>query len=97
MAKKGTFPCPLCGKDVPAKAKACPHCGSCDKTGWKEEAGDYDGLDLPEENFDYDKFTEEEFGQPQKAKSRQLLWKITAAVLLIIFILLTAFDFLFGT
>jgi hypothetical protein len=41
-----TFPCPNCGADVRAEARACPECGSDDETGWSEETL-YDGLDLP--------------------------------------------------
>ena len=51
--------CPNCGAEVPRNAKACPECGSDEQTGWSEEAR-YDGLDLPDENFDYDKFVKEE-------------------------------------
>jgi len=39
--------CPVCGADVPAKARACPECGADEKSGWDEEATRYDGLDLP--------------------------------------------------
>jgi hypothetical protein len=90
---QGTFSCPACGENVPAKAKACPHCGACDKTGWKDDSAD--GLDLPDEDFDYDKFVAEEFGTPQKAKGPALIWKITAIVLLIVTILLIAGNLLF--
>jgi len=82
MASKAPFSCPVCGKNVPAKAKACPHCGACDKTGWNEEAREADGLDLPDDDFDYEKFTAEEFGSPRKPKRKELLWQIVAGVLL---------------
>lgn len=32
------FTCPICGAEVPVKAKACPECGSDENTGWSEEA-----------------------------------------------------------
>ena len=32
------FTCPICGADVPIKARACPECGSDEKTGWSEAA-----------------------------------------------------------
>jgi len=54
--------CPNCGAEVPRTAKACPECGSDEKTGWAEEAA-YSGLDLPEENFDYQDYIRKEFGQ----------------------------------
>lgn len=53
--------CPHCGMEVPPGAKACPECGSDEKTGWSGKAH-YDHLDLPEENFDYEDFVKREFG-----------------------------------
>lgn len=53
--------CPNCGAEVPRNAKACPECGSDEQTGWSDETH-VDGLDLPEEKFDYDGFVEREFG-----------------------------------
>ncbi len=38
--------CPVCGTDVPPDAVACPECGACHDSGWKEDAGAYDGVDL---------------------------------------------------
>ena len=88
MASKGPFECPVCGKTVPAKAKACPHCGACEKSGWNEDAREVDGLDLPDEEFDYEKFTAEEFGTPRKLKGKELLWKIVAVVLVVTLIIM---------
>ena len=42
--------------------KACPECGSDEQTGWSEESAS-EGLDLPEEKFDYDDFVQREFGK----------------------------------
>ena len=53
--------CPNCGADVPRSARACPECGADDQTGWSE-AAHTDGLDLPDENFDYQDFVKREFG-----------------------------------
>ncbi len=64
--------CPHCGADVPPKAKACPQCGADDETGWSEEAG-VSGLDLPSEDFDYEKFVKKEFG-PGKSSPSGLPW-----------------------
>jgi hypothetical protein len=88
MALKKTFPCPICGKNVPVKAKACPHCGACDKTGWDEETTAADGLDLPDDNFNYEKFTEEEFGQPRKLRGKRLFWWWITTILTVILIFL---------
>ena len=89
---KGTFSCPACGENVPVRAKACPHCGACEKSGWKEGAGDIDGLDLPGGDFDYDKFVADEFGTKPKFEGKQLLWKVTALILIILFIAAFIFE-----
>ena len=95
MASKSTFPCPVCGEDVPAKAKACPHCGACEKSGWNEEASGADGLDLPDDDFDYDKFTQEEFGAPRKLHGKELFWMIVSVVILILMIIVFGANYLF--
>jgi hypothetical protein len=95
MASKNTFSCPVCGEDVPAKAKACPHCGACEKSGWNEEASGADGLDLPDESFDSEKFTAEEFGTPRKLWGKELFWKVTGVVILVLMILGFLANFLF--
>ncbi len=81
---KGSFECPVCGEDVPAKAKSCPHCGACEKSGWNEDARGADGLDLPDDDFDYDEFARREFGTPTKLAGKQLFWKATAVVILVL-------------
>ncbi len=53
--------CPHCGAQVPAQAQVCPECGADEATGWSEAAR-HDGLDLPDESFDYEEFTKREFG-----------------------------------
>ena len=84
MAKHRKTPevCPVCGEDVPRNAKACPDCGACHQSGWGEE-GEYDGVDLPddEQDFNYDEFVEREFKGKQKLGFHPLWW-ITAAALL---------------
>jgi hypothetical protein len=76
--------CPNCGADVPARAKACPECGACEATGWSDESRT-DGLDLPDDSFDYDDYAQREFGS-KKVVPRGLdpIWWITAIVLLIL-------------
>ncbi len=54
--------CPVCGEDVPRGAVACPECGADHKSGWREDADAYDAVNLPDEDFNYDKFVREEFG-----------------------------------
>jgi hypothetical protein len=81
MASK-TFQCPVCGEDVPAKAKSCPHCGACEKSGWGDTSAD--GLDLPEDDFDYEKFTGEEFGTERKVKGKRFPLKVAGVVLIVL-------------
>lgn len=80
--------CPHCGAHVPPNAKACPACGSDEETGWSEETY-ADGLDLPEEKFDYDDFVEREFGS-RKPVPRGLgkFWWIIAILVLAAFLFL---------
>jgi uncharacterized membrane protein YvbJ len=75
--------CPNCGAKVPPNAKACPECGSDEKTGWSEEAS-VSGLDLPDENFNYGEFLEREFGN-KKPLPRHIhwFWWLVAVLLLI--------------
>jgi uncharacterized membrane protein YvbJ len=75
--------CPNCGAEVPPRAKACPGCGSDEETGWSEQAR-YDALDLPDENFDYQEFTNREFGS-RKSIPRGIhgFWWLVAVVLVL--------------
>lgn len=77
--------CPACGEFVPEGYLACPHCGADAQSGWKEEAAT-DGLDLPDDSFNYDEFIQEEFGQVPKRSQLKPIWWITALVLLVVFI-----------
>ena len=94
MSPKSNFPCPACGEDVPAKAKACPHCGADEKSGWNEEESSQDGLDLPGGDFDYEKFKAEEFGEASRFRGKKLFWWWATVVLLVIFAVLTLFNHL---
>lgn len=74
--------CPNCGASVPRNAKACPECGSDEQTGWSEQA-ETGGLDIPEENFDYDDFVKKELGDkgPVPRGIKWYWWVIAIAVL----------------
>ena len=74
--------CPNCGAEVPPRARACPECGADEKTGWSEDA-DTSGLDLPDEDFDYDGFVKEEFGvrSPVPRGLHWFWWVVGLAVL----------------
>lgn len=65
--------CPNCGAEVPPNAKACPECGADEQTGWSEEAR-VGGVDLPDEDFDYDDFVQREFGGKKSPVPRGLHW-----------------------
>ena len=98
MTRLRPFDCPICGGRVPAKAKSCPQCGACDKTGWNEEATASDGLDLPDGTFDYDEFVKEEFGdgKPAKPKGLAKVWQVTGIILVVVIFLLILGNSLFS-
>ncbi len=79
--------CPACGEWVTRGSAACDDCGACAKSGWKSDTNIYDGLDLPDEDFDYDDFINREFGRPAASMDRRLFWRIVAAVLLGVMVL----------
>ncbi|MEI8341137.1 MAG: zinc ribbon domain-containing protein [Verrucomicrobiota bacterium] len=72
--------CPVCGEDVPRGSLACPECGADHRSGWRDVDGD--PADLPEEDFDYAGFVEQEFGSPVKPSGIKAVWWITAMILL---------------
>jgi hypothetical protein len=90
MKKKAFRPpavCPVCGEDVPPKSLACPECGADERSGWKEDAADYDGLDLADEEFDYNEYVKNEFGGGRaKPANEKLLWWLVAIGLLIVLV-----------
>ena len=80
--------CPVCGEDVPRGALACPECGADHRSGWREDAAVYDGVDAGEDDFDYDRFVAEEFGSSPKPAGTKTIWWVTAVVLLLALVLL---------
>jgi uncharacterized membrane protein YvbJ len=76
--------CPVCGEDVPRGSLACPECGADHNSGWREDAVAYDALDLPDEEFNYDKFVREEFGSAAKPAGVKIVWWIVAIVLIVV-------------
>lgn len=80
--------CPICGAEVPPNAKACPECGADEKTGWSDDA-ETSGLDLPDEDFNYDEFVKHEFGGEKKnpvPHGIHWFWWLIAVLILIVFI-----------
>ena len=80
---KTTDTCPFCGEDVPGVALACPECGADHNSGWRPDAQGYDGLDLPDEDFDHDEFVRQEFGSSVKPAGMKTVWWVTAILVII--------------
>ena len=78
--------CPTCGALVPSNARACPECGADEQTGWSEKAR-YDSLGIPDDEFDYDQFVQEEFQGQKPRRKNQTLWLVVAVVLLIVLVI----------
>lgn len=76
--------CPICGEVVPEDAKACPECGACEETGWSEDAK-ADTLGIPREEFDYDGYLREEFGDEEPKRKMGGVWSTTAWVMIVVF------------
>src|SRR5689334_14363898 len=68
--------CPVCGEDVPGDVLACPECGADHDSGWRKDSDAYDGVDLPEHDFNYDHFVREEFGSHAKPEGLKTIWWI---------------------
>jgi len=75
--------CPVCGEDVPSSALACPECGADHNSGWRQDADNYDGLDLPDEDFDHDEFVRQEFGSRLKPAGMKTIWWVTAILIIV--------------
>lgn len=84
--------CPVCGEDVPPRSLACPECGADHNSGWRLDANVHDGLDLPEDGFDYDEFVRREFGSSPKPAGIKTIWWVTAIILLALSIALYFFG-----
>lgn len=78
--------CPVCGEDVPRRALACPQCGADHNSGWREDADTYDGVDLPDDDFNYDDFVKREFGSRVKPPGLKTIWWIVAIALIVAFV-----------
>lgn len=66
---------------MPRGASACPECGADERSGWREDP--VDGLDLPDEEFDYDEFVKKEFGPEVKPEGIAWLWWAAAVAALL--------------
>jgi hypothetical protein len=80
--------CPNCGAEVPRNARACPGCGADEHTGWSDAAVT-DGLDLPDDNFNYDDFVKREFGSPSPVpRGLHWFWWVIGLIVLVAFLAL---------
>lgn len=78
--------CPSCGAEVSLNARGCRECGMMKEDGRWLESEIYDGLDLPDDDFDYDEFVAREFGgEKAKLNSKQAFWWLVALLTLIAF------------
>ena len=73
--------CPVCGEDVSPIAVACLECGADHRSGWQEDAEAYDGVDLPDNDFNYEEFVKQEFGSSRRPAIKKVWW-ITAILLI---------------
>src|SRR5213592_3914748 len=78
--------CPVCGEEVRRRALACPQCGADHNSGWREDADTYDGVDLPDDDFNYDDFVTREFGSRAKPAGLKTIWWIVAIALIVGFV-----------
>lgn len=94
-----TYLCPGCDKEVRVGSRYCPYCNPPSRrrkrrrsaaSGSKRDSTrdhSYDGLDLPEDDFDYDEFVAREFGGRPHPKTRlKWYWWLTALGVLILMI-----------
>lgn len=98
--KTDTYLCPGCDKEVAVGSRACPYCNppqkarkrpkpvaSRSKWSWHQEST-AEGLDLPDEDFDYDEFVAREFGRkPHRRIGIKWYWWLTALILLVLMIM----------
>ena len=83
---------------MPRNARACPECGSDEKTGWSDNAQSQ-RLGLPDEEFNYDEFVKEEFGSGDRRREVRprgisWFWWSVAAALVAAFVFFLARPFL---
>lgn len=80
--------CPHCGAEVPRGARACPECGSDEQTGWSEETNT-GGLDLPDDEFNYEEYVKKEFGGGSpKPRGVRWIWWIVAVLIIVGFVVM---------
>lgn len=89
-----TYVCPFCDRQVRV-GEPCPGCAKKKKPAaaktrksWQQDKT-HDGLDLPDEEFDYDDFVAREFGgKPHRTLGVKWYWWLLGVALLILMVLL---------
>ena len=88
-----TWICPGCGAELRVGVSGCPKCSKpprrkkrkqkVARRSWEQDS-DGDGLDLPDEDFDYDDFVAREFGKaPHRKVPIKWYWWVTALLLMV--------------
>ena len=80
--------CPVCNEEVPPRALACSECGADHNSGWREDADAYAGIDLPDDDFNYEDFVQREFGSRAKRHGLKMVWWIAGILLVAAFLLM---------
>ncbi len=90
MAEALTYRCPFCDQEVRV-GQPCPGCAKKTKPkppkkrakkSW-EQSSTYDGLNLPDDDFDYDEFISREFGKaPHKTLGLAWYWWLLGVLVL---------------
>lgn len=81
--------CPNCGTVIEDEdAVACPECGADENTGWNDHAT-AQRLDLPDTDFDYDDYIENEFGTSPNNRVKTdgvawWVWGVAVGILLLL-------------
>lgn len=91
--KSADFCCRACGAEIHPNAKACRACGADKRSGWAEDADEIDSASAAgvpdDDDFDYDNFIREEFGDA-KAPSKKDAFKIVVAFVVVAALLVSA-------
>ncbi len=93
MKQELSYICPSCGKEVRV-GESCSGCPAprAAKTkkprrSWEQDET-YDGIDLPDDDFDYDEFVAKEFGgAPHRRIGVKWYWWVIGIILLTLMIL----------
>jgi hypothetical protein len=88
MAEALSYRCPFCDREVRV-GKPCPGCAKkiqaprhTKPKSWHQESS-ADGLDLPDEDFDYDEFVAREFGRtPHRQLGVKWYWWLLGVAVL---------------